>query len=136
MVFNNSSIMFFDLGPVPPETPVQVSVISKHAQEVIVYWLVPVVTYTPETYIVSIGTSHEILRPTSSIDGNKDIKLKNQIYSVQLTNLHENTIYYYRILARNKYTSTSTKVQTFTTPSSCKCVLTLLVIFISILLSS
>ena len=123
MLYNTSSIIFFDLGPVPPETPADVSVISKHAQEVTIYWFVPMVTYTPETYIVSIGTSHETLRPTSTIDGNKDIKLKNQIYNVQLTNLHENTTYYFRILARNKYTSISTEVQTFTTPSSCKCVL-------------
>ena len=112
----------FLVGPRSPLSPVDVQIKTKHAQEVTISWLVPMVTYTQERYTLFFSTDkNAFLRPFSSINGSTDLTLVDQVYSIRLTGLQGNTAYYYRIQVENTAQNTNlTPIMNFTTPSPCK----------------
>ena len=81
-------------------------------------WRIPLITYTPETYYIEYGISPTMLDQRSvSIGSGGDLTVMNQVYSVDLTGLSSNTTYYYRVVASNIFTSTSSSLGTFVTVS-------------------
>ena len=76
------------------------------------------ITYTPETYYIEYGISPTMLDQRSVSTGSGgDLTVVNQIYSVDLTGLLSNTTYYYRAVASNSFTSTSSSLSSFVTVS-------------------
>lgn len=76
------------------------------------------ITYTPENYYIEYGISPTMLDQRSVSTGSGgDLTIMNQVYSVDLTGLSSNTTYYYRAVASNSFTSTSSSVGTFVTVS-------------------
>ena len=63
-----------------------------------IYWSIPRVAYTPETYIVAYGTDplnlNERSATVSGVSGVND-------YSIELTGLQHATLYYYRVQSTN-----------------------------------
>ena len=109
------------LDPSAPVVPIGVSIARKHAQEVGISWTVPGVSYTQEIYIIEYGSSPDELMLTSdSVLGSTDITLTNQLYSLSLVDLQDNTTYFYKIIADNSFFMTETVVDSFTTPPLCK----------------
>ena len=110
------------VGPIAPYIPVNIYIISKHAQEVTLSWVVPMVAYTQEHYIIFYGTNPNNFLSSFSerINGSSDLTLRNQGYMVALTGLHGNTVYYYQVMAINAHSASLTGVFNFTTPTSCK----------------
>ena len=86
------------------------------ATSVTVQWIVTMVAYTPETYVVQYGTSSDFLRNRSDeLPGKMDFTARNQMYSIQLNELIPSTTYYYKVVAKNTYGSTSSIVGNFMT---------------------
>uniref|UniRef100_A0A1X7U7Q4 Uncharacterized protein n=2 Tax=Amphimedon queenslandica TaxID=400682 RepID=A0A1X7U7Q4_AMPQE len=114
--YGESEVIIY--GPRSPFPPVDIQIKSKHSQEVIISWLVPMVVYTKEKYTVFFGTDkNALMQPFSSINGSTDLTLVDQVYSTRLTGLQGNTVYYYRILAENTVQYANfTDIMNFTTP--------------------
>jgi hypothetical protein len=72
------------------------------ADSAVIEWLIPVISYTPETYTVQYGPDEENLNFTSKIEvGTGDITAKNHIYSTTIMGLQPNMVYYYQVVAAN-----------------------------------
>ena len=83
---------------------------------VILEWTVPSLAYTPETYQVMYGIDATNLDQTSElIDGASDLDLLNQIYSVELDGLVQETTYFWKVVASNSFTTTDSAIITFET---------------------
>ena len=93
-----------------------IQITAKKFTSVTVQWIVTMVAYTPETYVVQYGTSSDSLRNRSDeLPGQMDFTARDQEYSVQLNELIPNTTYYYKVIAKNTRGSTSSIVGNFTT---------------------
>ena len=93
-----------------------IQITAKKFTSVTVQWIVTMVAYTPETYVVQYGTSSDSLRNRSDeLPGKMDFTARDQEYSVQLNELIPNTTYYYKVIAKNTQGSTSSIVGNFTT---------------------
>lgn len=80
-------------------------------------WLISSVEYTPENYTVVYGRDQMLLNYTSDVViGTRNITDTNQMYSVRLTGLEDNTTYYYQVIATNSIGSNSSNVRVFVTP--------------------
>ena len=78
-------------------------------------WMVPIIAYTPETYVVNYGTSMGSLDMTSAmVMSGSDFEAVNQVFSVALTGLVDTTTYFYQVVATNRQGRTSSDVQSFT----------------------
>ena len=113
------SVMGFTLshaGPAPPQQPTNLVESNIRATSITIQWTVPIIAYTPETYVVNYGTSVSSLVMTSAVvmSGN-DFETVNQVFSVALTGLVATTTYYYQVVATNGQDSTSSDIQSFTT---------------------
>ena len=109
------------VGSTAPVVPIGVSIMSKHAQEVGISWTVPSVSYTQEIYIIEYGLSpDELVLTSDSVFGSTDITLNNQLYSLSLVDLQDNTTYFFKIIADNSFSMTETVVDSFITPPLCK----------------
>ena len=86
---------------------------------VMIVWSVGAVAYTPEHYTIHYS-SDEAVDFTVSIEGTQNILAADMIYSALLTNLLPNTLYFYKIVSTNSFTSSETDVESFITPSSGK----------------
>ncbi len=83
-----------------------------------IQWTVPVIAYTPETHVVHYGTDMSTLdRMNYTISSGRDFSTTNLKFSVDLMGLDIDTDYYYRLVATNTFTSTSSSVFNFTTPN-------------------
>ena len=84
---------------------------------VTIAWSVSSVSYTPETYAVVYGTSQSNLvqrsSTVSSVSGTTD-------YSVELANLQDSTLYYFKVESNNSVGSTESDIQTFEVHNACK----------------
>ena len=94
----------------------EIQITAKKFTSVTIQWIVTMVAYTPETYVVQYRTSNDSLRNRSDeVQGQMDFTARNQMYSIQLNELIPNTPYYYEVVAKNTYGSTSSIVGNFTT---------------------
>ena len=89
------------------------------ADSAIIQWTVVYISYSPETYIVQYGTSEDSLNQNSSAkySGN-DITITSKTYTIELSGLRGNTIYYVQVVATNTAKRSNTSiVRNFTTLS-------------------
>ena len=62
------------------------------------------------------GTDATNLDQTSQIiNGTRNLDLLNQIYSVELDGLVQETIYFWKVVASNSFTATDSSISTFET---------------------
>ena len=109
----------FPIGPVLPEEPIQLRHTNIASDLAVVVWLIPEVTYTPETYTVHYGVNQTVLNFSSSmVMGTRDLAATNQVYSASISSLLPNTTYFYQVVAVNVIGSNSSRIMQFTTPSA------------------
>ena len=104
-------------GPSNPAVPIGLSA-NFSTNVTLVMWLIPLITYDPETHVVQYGLSVSNMNLNSSLVLiNSSIRSTNLIGRVELTDLMVNTIYFYRVIARNSAGITSSAIASFTTGS-------------------
>ena len=109
--------IIFTIGPGPPMQPTDLAVISSDATTATVQWTVPVIAYTPETYIVSYSTrslTRQVLM-SDPVESGADFDAVNQMFSVELTGLEPNTAYNYQVISSNTVGSNTSEAKTLTT---------------------
>ena len=89
---------------------------SVGAVQVTINWIVTATAYTPEMYFIVYGLNNDTLDLRSdAVGGAANITDTNVAYSVTITGLRPFTQYYYRIDARNSFTTTESAIETFQT---------------------
>ena len=77
------------------------------------------IAYTPENYFIEYGQSDDTLNMRSEVvGGSTNLTSTNLAYSANITGLSPFTLYHYRVVANNSFTSSRTTVQTFRTPEA------------------
>ena len=113
--------MFCTIGPASPKQPTDLGDNSTDATTATVQWAVPLIAYTPETYVVSYSTgslTRQVLM-SDPVESGADFEAVNQMFSVELTGLNPNTAYNYQVISSNIIgTSTSEAKNLTTTPGS------------------
>ena len=97
--------------------PINVRVIRTDPTTATVEWTVPLIAYTPETYVVSYSTSTAKRQTLMSVpvESGADFDAVNQMFSVELTGLEPSTAYNYQVLSENSVDSSTSTLQSFTT---------------------
>ena len=104
------------LGPASPNAPTDLTSFDIKYNEATIQWTVPMLSYTPEEYTVYYGTSESSLTDTSAmVEGAIDFSSANQQYSVTITDLLFNTLYYFKVRATNTEGNTESTGGTFKT---------------------
>ena len=99
--------------------PTNVRVITTSATTAVVLWTVPLIAYTPETYVVSYSTgslTRQVLM-SDPVESGADFDAVNQTFSVELTGLEPNTTYNYQVITENTVATTTSELQNFITTS-------------------
>ncbi len=97
--------------------PIDIVHTTLSSEIAVIEWLIPAVTYTPETYTVTYGTDRTMLNYTSEVVvGSTDISAISQVYTVTVRNLQSNTRYYYRVVATNSNGTNSSVIRELLTP--------------------
>ena len=72
-----------------------------------IQWTVPVIAYTPESYVVNYGTDMNMLNSMSeTLYSGENFTAENLMFSVELTDLQFCTVYYYQLVANNSKETT------------------------------
>ena len=104
-------------GARPPFTPKQVqSIVTTTTANI--SWTVPVIAYTPESYIVTyygLELQPNTKESALNVGDPTDIQTTNNIYFVLLEGLEEANTYKYTVNAINCNGTTSTDMMNFTT---------------------
>ena len=87
---------------------------------VIIEWTVPVISFTPETYIVHYGRSRNTDLSSSHIESGAAFNTPNLNFSVVLSGLLPSTVYYYKVSTTNAYGSSESDLDIFVTFEQCK----------------
>ena len=104
------------VGPAPPQQPTNLTNIDTRAMSSMIQWTVPIIAYTPETYVVNYGTSMSSLDVTNDpVESGSDFEAVDQVFTVELTGLVDTTTYYYQVVATNEQGSASSVIQNLTT---------------------
>ena len=104
-------------GPSNPAVPIGLSA-NFSSNVIVIMWIIPLITYDPEMYVVQYGPSVSNLNLSSSLVFiNSSIRSTNLVGRVELADLMVNTIYFYRVIARNSAGTTSSAIASFTTGS-------------------
>ena len=105
--------LFILVEPVDPVRPEDITFMDVKSDSVIIQWTVPYISYSPETYVVQYGTSRDsLIHNSSSTDSEEEV----MTYSVELSDLRDNTTYYVQVLATNTANrSNRSTVHNFTT---------------------
>ena len=91
--------------------------------EATIQWTVTSITYTPEQYIILYGIDESSLTQESDmVNGTMDFNSINDTYSVKITGLDYNTVYYYQVRSTNTEGATNSDVVMFQTTKKRKCV--------------
>ena len=109
--------IFYTIGPAPPMQPTNVRVITTSATTATVQWTVPLIAYTPETYVVSYSTgslTRQVLM-SDPVESGADFDAVNQTFSVELTGLEPNTAYNYQVISSNTVGTNTIETNTLTT---------------------
>ena len=109
--------MFCTTGPAPPMQPTNLRVSSPGATTVTVEWTVPLIAYTPETYVVrySDATLTRQVLMSDPVGSGADFDAVDQTFSVELTGLEPNTVYNYQVMSENTVSTTASALQSLTT---------------------
>ena len=113
----NIILMFYTIGPASPMEPTGLGIISTDATTITVQWTVPLIAYTPETYIVSYSTgslTRQVLM-SDPVESGADFDAVNQMFSVELTGLKPNTAYNYQVISNNTVGTITSETKTLTT---------------------
>ena len=97
--------------------PTNVRVISTDATTATVQWTVPLIAYTPETYVVSYSTGslkRQVLM-SDPVESGADFDAVNQMFSVELTGLEPNTAYNYQVVSSNTEDTITSESQSLNT---------------------
>ena len=103
------------LGPMSPEMPTHVTVRTITIDSATVYWTVPTIAFTPETYVVHYGTNKDTLDSMSDPVTGMNFTTENNEFSITLPDLAPNTLYFYQVNSSNKNGSSFSQVANFTT---------------------
>ena len=98
--------------------PTNLRVSSPGATTVTVQWTVPMIAYTPETYVVSYSNGTlKRQQPWMSdpVESGTDFDAVDQTFSVELTELEPNTAYSYQVMSKNTVSTTNSELQSLTT---------------------
>ena len=99
-----------------PVEPVEVNVVKANTTAV-VEWTVPMIAYTPESYVVEFGEDSGFLSRTSGLlHSGDDITVLNVEYTTTLQDLIPRTTYHFRVKSTNSFSDTYSIEVTFTTP--------------------
>ena len=115
-------IAFPPTGPVQPVAPINLRSRNTGATSATIEWTVPIVIYTPESYVVNYIAGASLGQPLMSVpvQSGTDFESENQIFSVDLTGLVDNTTYSYQVVATNSVGSTTSAPQSFIFSDPCK----------------
>ena len=103
-------------GPALPQQPTTISSGNVGFTSAIIQWTVPIIAYTPETYVVNYGISISSLDLMSrTVQSGSDFEAVNQVFAVELTGLVDSTTYFYQVVAANGQGSSSSVIQSFST---------------------
>ena len=97
--------------------PNDLTVISTDATTATVQWTVPLIAYTPETYVVSYSTgglTRQVLM-SDPVESGADFDAVNQMFSVELTGLEPNTAYNYQVVSSNTEDTITSESQSLNT---------------------
>ena len=112
---NNYDVLLFTIGPSAPNTPTILST-TVGSTQVTISWIVTAIAYTPESYFIVYGVSNDSLSLRSSaVDGSVNLTAVNLAYSATIMGLSPFTRYYYKIEARNSFTTSESDVSNFQT---------------------
>ena len=113
------------VGSSLPDTP-QLLTPTSNPTSITINWRIPSVLYTPETFIVLYGTSSLDLSMDGGMSRNTDndgfLTDTDQDYSVTITNLNSDVLYYYQVVVQNTIGNTSSDIRNITTQESRMCV--------------
>ena len=103
-------------GPVSPEMPTNLTDISTSFDSATIQWTVPLIAFTPETYVVHYGTTMGSLDLMSDpVESGDDFVAVNQVYNISITGLEPVTEYYYMVVSTSTDDTTNSDVESFTT---------------------
>lgn len=109
------SITFIN-HPVPPRTPIDVTVTEITATSANISWTIPEILYDEEIYYVQYGLQNTTLNQISSvISSGSDLDITNAMYTITLQDLHPYYTYYFVVTAMNSIAPKSTELLWFTT---------------------
>ena len=98
-----------------------------------IQWTVPLIAFTPETYVVHYGTNMGSLDLMSDpVESGDDFEAVNTIFTVQLKGLNPGTMYYYQVNATNSNASTLSDIELFQTDAKRMSILLSWIPFVSI----
>ena len=99
-----------------PAQPINVTIANVSSSFTIIKWTVPLISYTPEQYMIQFGLVLNILNQTSTtVNGNRNLSVVNETHVLVVNGLLPETIYYFRVIARNAFGSRQSDIGTFTT---------------------
>ena len=108
-------------GPAPPAPITQYSVVAVSFELALVTWMVPRITYIPETYMARYQEVSDAAIPaqvSAPVNGTTNLTSVDDEYFVVLRNLQPNTQYSFQILSSNTIVTRFTPVMTFLTSTS------------------
>lgn len=77
-------------------------------------WIVSAISYTPEMYFVAFGLNpNHLVSNSSLVTGSTDLMVRNEIFSLVLSDLTPDTTYYIKVVAVNSYGSTKSSTISF-----------------------
>ena len=97
--------------------------ISTSFDSATIQWTVPLIAFTPETYVVHYGTNIGSLNLMSDpVESGYDFEAVNIIFTIHLNGLHPGTLYYYQVSATNSNASILSDIELFQTGDQRKCI--------------
>ena len=117
------SLCVLILGPSSPAPIQQFTVYGLSFELAIIQWIVPRITYTPETYRVIYrqgldGDVNTTMQVSDLVMGTTNLSAMNTVYSEVIRNLQPNSFYSYQIAASNTQVTRFTQESSFSTSSS------------------
>ncbi len=103
------------LGPSTPQfTTLSVADLQYNAATI--QWTVLEIAYTPELYVVKYGMNTDALMESSELQkSGSDFSATGLMFKTQIIGLSPDTLYYYQLVAKNSFSSTSSPVMSFRT---------------------
>ena len=109
-------LFHFPLGPSNPIQPTNLTVVDITPYRATIQWTVTSIAYTPEQYVVLYGLNESSLIWESDIvTGTMELNNIDESYSVVLTGLTHNAVYYYQVSSTNTEGSTNSDTEMFRT---------------------